>query len=144
MNFTKFSYTCAILSLLLSGCQSNSSQELLIADIQDSWQVEYIQKRPVIDHSPTRFTFHQDGRITGNAGCNQFAASYTYKQGRLQLSPVGATRMFCESEALNEQEMRFLQALEQSKNLYIEEDLLHIIDAAGDLLIKASRQENAS
>ncbi len=143
MNFIKFSHTFAILCALLMGCQSNVSQELPITDIQDSWRVEYIQQRPVIDHSPTQLTFHQDGRISGTAGCNRFAASYTYKQGRLQLSPVGATRMLCKSQALNEQEIRFLQALELSKNLYLEEDLLHIIDASGELLIKASRQESA-
>lgn len=56
--------------------------------------------------------FTEDGQINGNAGCNDYFATYEAKQeGILTLGPAGATKMFCENGSV--QENAYLTALSQ-------------------------------
>jgi heat shock protein HslJ len=52
-----------------------------------------------------------DGRATGNAGCNTFSAPYEASAERIEFGAVVSTRMACEP-AIMEQEARFLSILD--------------------------------
>lgn len=43
-------------------------------ELSGIWYIEYIGDRPVIDRSPARIQFTEDGAINGNASCNRFLA----------------------------------------------------------------------
>nr|WP_314876247.1 META domain-containing protein [uncultured Pseudomonas sp.] len=91
----------------LLGCASQPS-----ALRQDqSYVLEWIGERPLMDYSNLTLTLGEDGRAYGNAGCNHWFAPYTLKGDALSFGKVGKTRKLC-APALMEQEQRFLQALE--------------------------------
>ncbi|MGH3716001.1 MAG: META domain-containing protein [Micromonosporaceae bacterium] len=43
-------------------------------------------------------TFGDDGKVTGNAGCNQLGGSYTTAQDTITFANIGVTRMACGGE----------------------------------------------
>jgi heat shock protein HslJ len=53
-------------------------------------------------------------QAAGFSGCNNFFSGYELDGPSLNFGPVGATRMFCEG-ASGEVEMRFMEALEQTR-----------------------------
>lgn len=63
-------------------------------------------------------TFSKDGRVTGNAGCNRFFATYTHnpRNNSIAISQIGATKMFCQQpEGVMREEAQFLKALASAK-----------------------------
>jgi heat shock protein HslJ len=91
---------------LLVGC---AAQPLPIKRDQ-TYVLEWIGGRPLIDSSHLTMTLGADGRAYGNAGCNHWFASYTLEETTISFGTVGNTRKLC-APALMEQEQRFLQAL---------------------------------
>ena len=133
-------YYLAIIVIGLYGCKA----ELRAADkaeLVGSWTVEYIGERPVIDYSPAFIEFSVDDMVGGNASCNRFTSNYTLSDGQLSFGQAAATRMAC-PEALMEQEQRFLAALSRVAQVQLENDMLELTDAGGDLVFRASRREN--
>lgn len=62
--------------------------------------------------------FSADGRLSGNAGCNRYMATFEVNDSgedsdRLAVGPVGLTRMMCADDAINEQEQQFVGLLER-------------------------------
>lgn len=62
--------------------------------------------------------FTRDGAMRGSAGCNQYFGEYRIQQNKgLLVSGVGATRMSCPEESVNQQETRYLEALEKTERM---------------------------
>lgn len=97
--------TCAIATL--SACGSLPSTPLQTAQ---SYQVEWIGERPLIDRSMLTLTLLDEQRAAGLAGCNTWSASYQLHGDKLSLQNIATTRKLC-APALMEQEQRFLAAL---------------------------------
>jgi len=55
--------------------------------------------------------FGDDGRVSGNSGCNMFNGSYMLSGSSLSFGPLATTRRACVSEEANQQEQLFLAAL---------------------------------
>lgn len=93
-------------ALLLAGCASEP------APIQQdqSYVLEWIGERPLVDRSRMTMTLGADGRTYGNAGCNHWFAAYTLQGPLITFERIGKTRKLC-VEALMEQEQRFLDTL---------------------------------
>ncbi|MBU7036395.1 MAG: META domain-containing protein [Theionarchaea archaeon] len=85
----------------------------------------------------TRITAQfQDGRITGDAGCNSYFSEYTANKGHIEFGPVGVTEMYCsEPEGVMEQELDFLQVLESVEGYVIVSATLELTDAHGDVVL---------
>lgn len=92
---------------LLSACANVPNSPLLQAQ---SYQVEWIAERPLIDRSMLTFTLLNSQRAAGLAGCNHWSANYQLNGQQLRLSNITSTRKLC-APALMEQEQRFLNAL---------------------------------
>ncbi len=91
----------------LSACGSLPSTQLQSAQ---SYQVEWIGERPLIDSSMLTLRLLDDRRASGLAGCNNWMAEYQLKGDQLSLHNISSTRKLC-APALMEQEQRFLAAL---------------------------------
>ena len=104
----------------------------------DPWYVEYIHERPVIDRSPAYFLFGENGRLSGNASCNQFTGKYEASRGRVTLSDFVTTRRFCIG-SLEEQERRFLGAVSDVVEWKIEQGLLLMLDARGRTVFQSAK-----
>ncbi|WP_340110152.1 META domain-containing protein [Pikeienuella sp. HZG-20] len=83
----------------------------------------------MVEGPRARFTFGDDGRVAGRAGCNQFSASFTLTGESLTFSRAAMTMMAC-PPAQMAQERRFAEALEKT--------VIFDIDAAGALILKSA------
>jgi len=73
--------------------------------------------------------FYEDGSLTGNAGCNSYAASYTAQDGKLSITPPATTRMLCPMGM--DQETAYLSALAQAESYIITGPNLEITYGGG-------------
>ena len=96
---------CAI--AVLSACSSVPGTQL---QPLQSYQVEWIGERPLIDRSMLTLTLGDHNQASGLAGCNNWMAEYQLSGDRLSLDKIATTRKLC-APALMEQEQRFLAAL---------------------------------
>ena len=97
--------SCAV--TVLSAC--SSLPETQLQPLQ-SYQVEWIGERPLIDRSMLTLTLGDNNQASGLAGCNNWMAEYQLSGDRLSLDNIATTRKLC-APALMEQEQRFLAAL---------------------------------
>jgi heat shock protein HslJ len=69
--------------------------------------------------------FGDDARVTGNAGCNDFFASFSTGDNTITIGPVATTFKFCaEPPGVMEQEAEFLAALASAATYSIQGNLL--------------------
>ncbi len=81
----------------------------------------------------------EDGKLTGNAGCNRFSGTYTRDGSRLSIaSPVATTRMQCGDEVM-QQEREFLAAVQAAVTWAIDVGMLDMHRADGERALTASR-----
>lgn len=78
--------------------------------------------------------FTEDGKVTGNGGCNTFNGSYTVDGATIAFGPVMSTKMACEQPAMD-QEAAFLAALGNASTYAISGDKLELRDAGGALQV---------
>lgn len=127
----------ALVCCLLSACNDGASTPT-VAELAATWSVEFIGDRPVVDRSPARLTFVADGKLAGNASCNQLSGSYTLTGNTLNIGQVATTKKLC-FPALMEQETRFLEALPLIESATIVNGMLSLVGNEGQLIMKASR-----
>ncbi|MCD7973121.1 MAG: META domain-containing protein [Candidatus Azobacteroides sp.] len=76
------------------------AQGLSTNDLSGTWELETMEGRSTdldsFQHTPTLEFNFSDGRISGNAGCNQFNASFTLNNNTLDVQPLATTRMACD------------------------------------------------
>ncbi|MGR9114850.1 MAG: META domain-containing protein [Gammaproteobacteria bacterium] len=77
----------------------------------------------------------EDGEIKGNAGCNQFSASYTEHGRQIMIGPARTTRKACSEEGIMEQENQFLDALGRVSYYEITAERLSLRDQKGVLWV---------
>ena len=75
----------------------------------------------VINGTELTALFDENGQVTGNAGCNDYFASYKTGDSDIQIGPVGATRKACSSPpGIMEQESEYLVALQTAATYRVE------------------------
>ena len=81
--------------------------------------------------------FGVDGNVTGSAGCNTYAGSYTVDGSRLTISPPAGGQALCQEPAgIMEQEQAYLQLLSGSATYQLSSGLLEIRDAQGIVILQ--------
>lgn len=76
-----------------------------------AWVLEDLAGRGVVDSATATLEFPEPGRAAGNASCNQFSGPVRIAGDSIGFGPLVATRRGC-AEPVNDQETRFLHALE--------------------------------
>lgn len=104
--------SCAMVSL--SACSLNgakaqeSSAEQVSAQLMgDEWVVEEISGQGVVDASRATLQFGADGRLSGNASCNQYGTQFSLEGDRLVLGPIVATRRACAMDLMDQEKLFF-------------------------------------
>jgi heat shock protein HslJ len=90
------------------GCGGSPQQLIRGTD----WHVNLLKSLPVVVEHEPRLRFGEQGRLSGNGGCNAFTGQYELTGEGLQLS-VSATTLKACSDDVMEQESQFLAFLEQ-------------------------------
>ena len=73
-------------------------------------------------------------QVSGYAGCNQFTGALTATETSLSIGPVAATRRMC--QGVMDQEMEFLQALENASTYMISGEDLSVGDGHGAITMR--------
>lgn len=100
------------------------------------WVVEDVAGRGVIDDTRPSLAFGQDGRLSGNGGCNRIIGTYVVNGARLTLGPPGLTRMSC-PPAIMEQERRLVDVLGAVRTYRIDDTGALILTAGAGATITA-------
>jgi heat shock protein HslJ len=75
--------------------------------------------------------FGANGEVTGNAGCNEYFASYSVNGNAIEIGTPGSTFRFCpEPAGVMDQEFEYLKALQSAATYSIQGDLLEMRTAA--------------
>jgi len=67
--------------------------------------------------------FHQDGRISGFAGCNNFFGTFVATDKTLEVGPLGGTRKAC-PDLIMRQDMAFLRGIQSATAYRIDSNVL--------------------
>ncbi len=92
------------------------------------WTLADLAGNAVAANSKASIAFPEVGRVAGNASCNRYTGSVTISGESIKFGPAATTRMACISDAMNQQEMQFLKALNAATHFEVK---------GGELLIYA-------
>ncbi|MCL4857844.1 MAG: META domain-containing protein [Caldilineaceae bacterium] len=85
--------------------------------------------------------FGADGQVTGNAGCNDYFASYTVDGAAITIGQAGSTLRLCvDPPGVMEQEAEFLAALASAATFNVEGNLLQMRTADDQLALVMTRR----
>ncbi len=122
-----------VLTLLLAACAAPG------ADLSGEWTLASINGQPPLEGSTVTAKF-EDGRVSGQAGCNSYGGPYSVSGQKLTVSDLAQTLMYCmEPAGLMEQESAFTQAFSQAASFSVTGDRLEIQNAAGETILTFSK-----
>ena len=83
--------------------------------------------------APITALFSVDGKLSGNAGCNNYMTTFEASDGKITIAPPAATRKFCgEPVGVMDQEAYYLNAITTAATYALDGDQLVIADGAGN------------
>jgi len=127
----RFSITGCAVALILAATISASASQLAGSE----WRPTEIDNIEVPADSEMFVRFDSDDKVIGHGGCNRFFGSYKIAGDRIEIGPLGATRMAC-PEPIMEREVRFLQALGNARQFVRERINLSLTDSAGNSVLR--------
>ncbi|HLF90471.1 MAG TPA: META domain-containing protein [Anaerolineales bacterium] len=82
-----------------------------------------------------------DNQASGSAGCNSYGASYTLSGNSIQFNPEGfvITVMDCTPSGIMDQEMRYMDWLQNAETVSLEKGQLVVHTSEGDLLFEKAQ-----
>lgn len=102
------------------------------------WLLEDLAGGGVTDNLQTTLTLTQDGKIFGNAGCNNYTGTYEITGNKINISPLASTRKFC-TPALMNQETKFLQVLQSINTIDYNQPFLFMDSPMRETTLKFTR-----
>ncbi len=111
--------------------------------IMATWSVEALDGGKVVPGTRLTLAVESEDMVGGDGGCNRFFGPLELDpasgpEGSIEIGPLGATRKAC-GDMIDEQEVRFLGALDNAKQYMIEGGELFLIDAEGRDLVRFSQ-----
>lgn len=120
---------------VLSACVPGSGSQAELQDVE--WVLQSIGKaiaeEPTVSSVTVTLRLGKDGTAAGFAGCNSYGGSYTINGGNIQFSELVSTLMACADEAVMDQEVAFLNALQSAGTYEVSVEQLTIFDASGEV-----------
>jgi len=90
-----------------------------------TWVLDDLAGQRLQTETQSTLEFTGDGMVSGHGGCNRFRGPVTIAADSIEFGPLVATRMYC-GEAVTNQEMAFLAALNGAERWQIREPYLYI------------------
>ncbi len=126
MRVPSFRRCVALISaaLLLTACAHGRSSSASGEIGSDEWRLVEVAGRPAapdddMSRRPSLRFAPDSGRVSGNAGCNQFAGPFTRNGSSITFGALMSTRMACVDNAMNRQEQDYLAALQATDHFEI-------------------------
>lgn len=102
-----------------------------------TWKVEVIPGLDSLAVQPT-LTF-KDGKVSGNAGCNNYSSSFTTNGDSISFGLAMATKMYCTNMSV---EKAFFECLQKAKSYTLNKGNLVIYDDAKNQLLSCQTVED--
>jgi heat shock protein HslJ len=88
----------------------------------------------------TSVIFGEDGRISGNAGCNDFGRDHKVDGDKITFGTISSTLMMCADPAIGDQETTVLNKLTEMVTFAVDGDTLTLTSANGGSVIVLARK----
>jgi putative lipoprotein len=115
---------------------------LAVAAAQDltgrAWLAENISGAGVVDTVQTTIAINPAGEVSGSGGCNTLRGTAQVNGSSLTFGTIGTTRKMC-PPAIMDQEMKFLRALDLTREFRIDGPYLLFVDGSGAELVRFTR-----
>lgn len=85
----------------------------------------------VVAGTTVTLNFAEDGRASGSTGCNSYSGTYQVRGDNLSFGRLASTRRACLDQNANQQEQRFLSALESANRFRLSANRLTILSDRG-------------
>ena len=130
----------ALACLALTACKQDAvaGDPLAAFGRNVEWHVTEIAGQPVPADTTVTMEIREEGLLGGSGGCNRYNGRINVVDGALHLGELAGTRMMC-PEAQMQTERNFHAALTRAKQAQATGDALEITDAAGKVLIRATK-----
>lgn len=106
---------CTVAVLLTGCCKCRSYQKRTRRPLVGTeWKLVQLEGRPVTGGQDDSFTlvFAETGDLSGVGSCNRLMGSYKTDDSRaLRIGPLGATRMLCPDDTLEQRYFRMLDGV---------------------------------
>jgi heat shock protein HslJ len=135
---------CSML-LFLAACGSSGTQNGGGDLTGQVWGLTALLGQPLLSGTGISAQFTTDGKVSGSAGCNQYAGKYTTSGSSITFDPsIMSTAMACE-QAVMDQEQVYLKMLVEAKTYKVKGDQLTFFGADNKVLAayKAETQDLA-
>lgn len=94
-----------------------------------------------ISSNPKQFIqFQSNGRVAGHGGCNRFFGSYKQSEDSLQFGPLGATKMMCPAEIMQQEDALFA-ILSKVDRFERKRHLLKLFDSFGQDIVTLRQRD---
>lgn len=108
-----------------------------------SWSAESLDGGPIMPGTRLSLVIESENKLGGDGGCNRFFGTLTLdppnaSAGSIEIGPLGATRKAC-GDMIDDQEARFLHALEDATEFQIKGGALSLSDSDGNILVRFSQ-----
>ena len=133
-----------LLPLLLFSCAAPQQMEKKVDThllLQGEWTLQTLRGvAPVASIPlPSLQIDLKENRISGNGGCNNYFASIEhYSSTALSFSAIGATRMLCLSDNI---ENAYFQTLQEVATYKIQENSLSLLNEQGEEVVKMIKKQ---
>lgn len=102
-----------------------------VATLENSkWRLTFFgapdAETPVVENSTITLEFSADGKAGGAAGCNTYGGSYEVQGEQLLFGEMVSTLMACADQAVMDQELLYLTALQSAGRFEVTGDTLKI------------------
>jgi len=110
--------------IALGGCASGTGSEVDVGTVVGTWQSS--------EENAPHLTFTEDGKYTGNDGCNALSGRYTQEGDTVTVTMSAGTLKACQGVDT---------WLSNLAELTVGEDRLEVYNSSGDLIGSLTRQE---
>lgn len=100
-----------------------------------NWVVSQIEGVPAAPGVTSTLTIADDGKVSGNAGCNGYFGSVIVDDSAMSFGNLGSTRRACPEPAMG-QEDRMLRALDSTRGYRLEQQDLVLLDGSGNMVLR--------
>jgi len=109
---------------------SCNSQYSTVSDIKGAkWIAFELESMPIAQGVEIFFKLAEDGKVNGNAGCNNFFGEYTITDNSITFGMMGSTKMMCDNITYED---RFFLVLEKVLEFEYKKDQLVFTDGSGN------------
>jgi heat shock protein HslJ len=137
------SVACQSASSALSGPNSpsspnvaNSTSSLLGA----TWRLVEIGGQKALPDVPVTATFTAPNSLSGSGGCNRYFGTAVATDGKLTMSPLGSTQMYCAQAGISDQESAYFSILAKVTGYTVVGAELRLKTAASDAALVFVRE----